>query len=194
MSPVTHFFLGWLVGDGDPTARRRDRVAVALAGLAPDLDGLGIVPELATRSSAHPLYWYSQYHHVLAHNLGFAALVAALALAVCRRWKTALLALVSFHLHLLCDLAGSRGPDGYQWPIPYLLPFSDRWQLTWSGQWPLASWENLAVTLSAIAACVVIAWRKGHSPVEVFSLRGDAVFVKALRDFAKRRFGIRRAE
>jgi len=28
-------------------------------------------------------------------------------------------------------MLGSRGPDGYQWPIPYLSPFSSAVQLSW---------------------------------------------------------------
>jgi inner membrane protein len=192
MSPITHFFLGWLVGNGDAENRRRDRVVISLAGVAPDLDGLGVVPELLTAHSSHRLFWYTEYHHVLAHNIGAAALTSAVGYALTRSWKTALLACASFHLHLVCDIAGSRGPDGYQWPIPYLLPFSNRWQLTWSGQWPLASWQNLVITLFAMAFCLVIAWRRGRSPVEVFSSAADSGFVFAIRDFAARHLGIRR--
>jgi hypothetical protein len=43
MSPVTHFLAGWMVAqfaDQDPP---RGLVLVVLAGVAPDLDGLGIV-------------------------------------------------------------------------------------------------------------------------------------------------------
>jgi hypothetical protein len=190
MNPITHLFAGWLVGNADRAAGRRDRIVVTLAGLSPDLDGLGVVPEVLTRDSRHPVTWYSDYHHLLAHNVGFALVAAGVSLAVTRRWKTGLLALASFHLHLLCDLAGSRGPDGYAWPIPYLLPFSNRWQLAWSAQWELASWQNMVFTLAAIAACIVLAFRRGYSPVEVFSSKGDRVFVQAIRDFARRRFGI----
>jgi inner membrane protein len=193
MNPLTHFFVSWIVGNADPESRRRDRIVVTLAGLAPDLDGLGVVPQVLTQNSSHPVYWYSDYHHVLAHNIGFALATTAVSFAFARRWKTAALALLSFHVHLLCDLAGSRGPDGYGWPIPYLLPFSNRWQLAWSGQWQLASWQNVVVTLAAMSASIVIAWRRGHSPVEVFSARGDAAYVFAIRDFAARHFGLRRA-
>src|SRR5215467_7920922 len=131
MSPVTHFFAGWLLASLSPTGRpttltRREKALVVAAAVAPDLDGLGIVPELLTRNSSHPLLWFSQYHHSL-HTLAF-ALVCTLAaywiagpganlpassivdpkLSVPRApthpWLTALLVFVSFHLHLLCDL------------------------------------------------------------------------------------------
>ena len=119
MSPVTHFFSGWVLANC-AKLDRKDRALVTLACVIPDIDGLGIVPELLTRNSTHPLLWFTRYHHSL-HNLAFGLVVAALAFAIAtRRWTTGLLALLSFHLHLFEDVLGSRGPDGYQWPIPYL--------------------------------------------------------------------------
>src|SRR5262249_31156567 len=148
---------------------------VVSAAVVPDLDGLGAIPELLTRHSSHPLLWFSAYHHEL-HTLAFAiictigAFMAAGPLAKRRkRWDesnlsaanqdlrphrherrhpgmTAFLVFVSFHLHLLFDLAGARGPDGYQWPIPYLKPFSNAAQLTWHGQWALNAWQNFLHT------------------------------------------------
>ncbi len=57
---------------------------------------LGIIPELLTRNSAHPLLWFTLYHHSL-HNLSFALVVTALAFALAtRKWTTGLLALLSF--------------------------------------------------------------------------------------------------
>jgi len=165
---------------------RRDRAIVTLAGVAPDLDGLGALPELLTRHSAHPLDWFSRYHHVLGHTLGFELVVTGAAfLLAARRWKTAALACVTFHLHLLCDVVGARGPDGDQWPIPYLLPFSRAWQWTWSGQWALNGWQNFAITGAALAGMFYLAWSRGYSPLEMVSPRADAAFVAALRE----RFG-----
>ena len=64
----------------------------------PDVDGLGIIPELLTRNTTHPLLWFSLYHHSL-HSLTFALVVAAASIALARqKWKTGLLALASFHL------------------------------------------------------------------------------------------------
>ena len=137
MHPVTHLLTGWVVAESGALGRR-DRSLVTLAAVMPDIDGLGVIGEIATRSSSDPVYWWSAYHHVLCHNIGFGLLLAAsAALLAVRRTTTALLVLLVFHLHLFADLIGSRGPDGYQWPIPYLLPVSDAWQLRWSGQWPL---------------------------------------------------------
>jgi inner membrane protein len=143
MSPITHFLLSWGVANTLPNSSRRDRAIVTLAGVAPDFDGIGIVAEVLTRKTQHPLHWWSDYHHVLGHNVLVAAVVTGIAalLASSRRY-TALLACLAFHLHLLCDVLGSRGPDGYQWPIPYLLPFSSSIQWTWHGQWALNAWPN----------------------------------------------------
>ena len=182
MSPITHFFMGWAVANSVPSLTKRDRAWVTWASVAPDIDGLGIIPEKLTENSSHPLYWWSNYHHVLGHNLGFALLFTVLAAFFVRRKVLAtFLVFLGFHLHLLADLAGARGPDGDQWPIPYLLPFSNRWQLTWSGQWALNAWPNMAITAALIIVAVILAWRRGFSPLEIFSKKWDTIFVGALR-------------
>ena len=88
---------------------------------------------------------------------------------------------VSFHLHLLCDLLGARGPDGDQWPIPYLKPFSNAVQLTWHGQWALNAWQNFVITGLLLLATFWIAWKHGSSPVELVSDSANESFVSALR-------------
>jgi inner membrane protein len=98
-----------------------------------------------------------------------------------QRWKTGLLAFVSFHLHLVEDLAGSRGPDGYEWPIPYLKPFSSAWSFSWQGQWALNSWLNIAITVALLLATFYLVWWRGFSPLEMISEKADATFVAALR-------------
>ncbi|MDB6125643.1 MAG: rane-bound metal-dependent hydrolase [Pedosphaera sp.] len=70
MSPVTHFLIGWITAN-TADLNRRDRAIVTVAGIIPDLDGIGIVAEVLTRNSAKPLTWWSDYHHVLGHNVGF---------------------------------------------------------------------------------------------------------------------------
>ena len=181
MNPLSHLLTGWVVANtADLTTR--DRVLVTLAGVVPDIDGLGFVAEILTEHTSSPLLWYSQYHHVLCHNLGFGLLLAVTAILLgVRRWMTSFLVLVVFHLHLLGDLVGSRGPDNYQWPIPYLSPFSDRWKFMWTGQWELNAWPNLLITAFLLAATIYIAWKKGRSPLEMVSKRADAAFVSALR-------------
>jgi inner membrane protein len=181
MSPVTHLLIGWLTANA-ADLNRRDRAIVTVAGIIPDLDGAGIIAEILTRNSAKPLTWWSDYHHVLGHNVGFCLAVIVIALLLAsQKWKTALLVAVSFHLHLLCDLIGARGPDLHQWPIPYLLPFSSAWQWTWSGQWALNAWPNMLITVVALSVTLWLAWKRGCSPLEMFSSKADGVLVSTLR-------------
>jgi inner membrane protein len=180
MSPVTHFLTGCVLAN-TAEFNTRERAIVTLACVAPDVDGLGIIPELLTRHSAHPLLWFSFYHHAL-HTLAFSVFLAAVAFALStQRWKTAAFALLSFHIHLFEDLLGSRGPDGDQWPIPYLSPFSERLNLTWQHQWSLNAWPNFLITLTLLSLTIYLAWRSGFSPVEMFSRKADEGFVFALR-------------
>jgi hypothetical protein len=88
---------------------------------------------------------------------------------------------VSFHLHLLGDLVGARGPDGYQWPIPYLKPFSDALQLSWYGEWALNAWQNILITCSLLAVTLWIAWKRGESPVQFVSEKADRALTQVLR-------------
>ena len=191
---------------GATSLSRREKAAVVAAAVAPDLDGLGAIPELLTRNTAHPLLWFSQYHHAL-HTLAFAVLVtiAAFLLSasanfsfgpkiqgrpiVPRPWTTAALAFLSFHLHLLCDLAGSRGPDGDPWPIPYFKPFSNAVNLVWRHQWPLNGWQNFVFTAALLVTTLWMAWKRGNSPLEFVSTKANAALVNVLRA----RFGERRA-
>ena len=182
MSPITHFLMGWAVANLVPALGKRDRALVTWASVVPDIDGLGIVAERLTRNSSHPLNWWSDYHHVLGHNLGFALIVAAIAAILAKqKVKTTLLVLFSFHLHLLGDLMGARGPDGDQWPIPYLLPFSKQVELPWSGQWALNAWPNFVITAALVGITFMLARQRGFSPLEMASVRADAALVRALR-------------
>jgi inner membrane protein len=181
MNPVTHFLTGWALANCVPSLERKERAMVALACVVPDVDGLGAVVDLATRNSAHPTEWFSHYHHQL-HSLAFAIVVAVACFVLARqRWVTALLALLSFHLHLLEDLIGSRGPDGYQWPIPYLAPFRSVGGIVWSGQWGLNAWPNFAITIGFLALMFFLAWKRGFSPLEIVSTSADQKFVATLR-------------
>ncbi len=180
MSPVTHFLSGWVLANC-ARLEQKDRAIVTFACVVPDVDGLGILAELITRNSSHPLQWFTLYHHSL-HNLAFALLVTAIAVSLAqRRWVTGSLAFLSFHLHLFEDILGSRGPDGYQWPIPYLCPFSHALQLSWRGQWRLDAWPNILFTIGLVIATMWLAWRRGFSPLEMISEKGDVAFVRALR-------------
>lgn len=185
MNPITHFLVSWGVANVIPS-ERKDRTLITIAGVIPDIDGFGAIPELLTRNSDYPLFWWTNYHHILGHNLTFGLLVTIGSFAIAKkRWKTAILSFLAFHLHLLGDIIGARGPDGYQWPIPYLYPFSDAWQLVWGGQWALNAWPNFVVTGAALFLAFYIAWKRGYSPLEMISSSANQAVIQTLRN----RFG-----
>jgi len=185
MSPITHFLVGWAVSL-PATLERRDRALVVLASVAPDLDGLVALADLARGQPAESLDLWSRYHHVLAHNVTF-ALVTAVACCLVSRRKVVVcgLAFLLVHLHFLCDVVGSRGPDGYQWPIPYFWPFSTSWQLAVRWQWAINAWSNIVFTIGLLALTLYVAWARGASPVGLFSVRADQLLLATLRQ----RFG-----
>ena len=186
MNPITHGLVGWVVATLPRETSRRDRALVTLAGLVPDFDGFGAPVEILTRDTDTPLLWWTDYHHLLGHNLLAGTITAALAVAAAnRRLRTAALAFLSFHLHLLGDIVGARGPDGYDWPIPYFAPFNREFELAWSGQWALNAWPNFVITGILLALTFRIAWKRGYSPVGLISERADSRFVQTLRN----RFG-----
>jgi inner membrane protein len=211
MSPLTHLVASWIVA-AKTTDNLRDRRLVTLAGVAPDLDGLGLLIDYAKGAftSGH-YHYYPKYHHWLAHGLPAAevcsALMATLALrrsrvlwlaistlhlpvlaALARHWcRIFWLAMLTFHLHLLCDFVGSRGPDkGDIWAIFYLGPLSHRPVWFWKYQWPLNGWQNMAIFVVLLAWSLALAVKKGDSFVGVFNHRCDRVFVGVLRKWHDR--------
>ncbi|MFT5466382.1 MAG: inner membrane protein [Verrucomicrobiales bacterium] len=181
MSPATHFLFGWTIAN---TAKieKRDRFLVTLAGVIPDADGLGIIVDYFAPRPAEPYFWYGELHHLMGHNLTFGlAFVAITACFAKRRFLTMMLAGISFHLHLFCDVLGSGAQGGGRWPMPYLWPFSDAWVLDWTGQWALTAWPNIVITLVLLILTGFLAWKRGFSPLEIFSRKADGGFVRALR-------------
>jgi membrane-bound metal-dependent hydrolase YbcI (DUF457 family) len=185
MNPITHFLAGWAVGL--PAAlSRRDRGLIVLASISPDLDAAPALIDLAKGRSLQDLELGSRFHHS-AHTLVFAAAFSLACLLIARRrFVTAALAFAAINLHYLCDIAGSRGPDGYHWPIPYLMPFSPSWQLSVPWQWGLNAWPNVLITAALLALTIYFAWRRGCSPAGLLSTRADQVFTDTLRN----RFGM----
>ena len=111
MSPITHLLASWIIA-AKTTNNSRDCRLVSLAGLAPDLDGVGLISDIVTgMTSDKPTTFYQTYHHFAFHGLPAALLVALLTAALAQsRARVFLLTLAVFHLHVLCDLIGSRGP------------------------------------------------------------------------------------
>lgn len=183
MNVVTHALASWAVA-AETQLTRRDRALVTWAGVAPDLDGLGLLVDFATRTLGLPeTNFYQDYHRLYGHGLPAAlAFVALVALTGVHRWRAAIAAVVTVHLHLLFDVLGSRGttPDDL-WGIAYLAPFSDAWTWSWSGQWPLVSWQNTAITVLLVLLALFLAVRRGVSPAELFHKASDERVVATLR-------------
>ena len=182
MHIVTHLLVGWTLAE-HTTKSPRDRALITWASVVPDLDGLGLLVDFVAPWFGWTVQWYERYHHVLGHGLP-AALVCTVIFACFARQRlaTACLVFVSFHLHLLGDLLGSRGgSESAIWSVHYLSPLSDAMTVSWSGQWPLTSWQNTTLTVALMVYALALAIRRGYSPVGLFSQRGDSAFVETVR-------------
>ena len=181
MHVVTHLLAGWTLAE-QTKLDRRDKALVAWASVAPDLDGIGLPVDWITRALGHGTDFYETFHHVAFHGLPAAAVFTLLCLPFLHRKGIGVaLVFLSFHLHLLCDLAGSGGGNpGDIWPIHYFYPFSDR-LLAWNGQWPLTSWQNTSITIALMAYALWIGVRRGYTPLALFSKGADARLVQVLR-------------
>ncbi len=157
---------------------------MTLAGILPDADGLGLLVDGLTRALGwKKTFYYQNYHHYLLHGVfGGLLITAFLVLFAHRKWRVAILALLVFHLHLLCDLVGSRGPAPVDlWPIFYFGPFTKDTMWIWKGQLPLDAWPNQLLTVCLFAWALWLAVQRGYSFVGVFSRRLDRIFVEVLR-------------
>jgi len=189
MSPITHFLGSWLVASATMD-NPRDRRLVTLAGIIPDADGLGIVVDVARSlvTGHEPAFaYYQRFHHLWLHGWPGALLTAVLLASFGRRrLRVGCWCLVVFHLHLLCDLAGSRGPSRADlWPICYGEPLFRHPIWFWKGQWQLDGWQNLSLSLILFALMLWLATKQGRSCMEVFSRRWDAVFVRTLQTWRR---------
>jgi membrane-bound metal-dependent hydrolase YbcI (DUF457 family) len=140
----THIGLSWIVAAAGRRAPR-GRWLIVGAGVLPDLDGIGIL-------WGH--HAYDALHRAAGHGLLFIVLWLLLTASVAdRRWSTAALAALSFHLHLLLDIVGTGGL-----PIRYFWPFSDvGW--TYARRWTLASWQNAVVMSLTLLGVLWTTWR-----------------------------------
>ena len=183
MNPETHLLASWVIG-AKTTDNARDCRLVALAGILPDADGLGLLVDGLTRALGwKKTFFYMHYHHYLLHGAFGAILIASmLILFAQRKCRVALLSLAVFHLHVLCDFVGSRGPSPEDlWPIFYFGPFDKDPMWIWKGQWRLDAWPNRVLSVALFVWALWLAVPRGYSFVGVFSWRLDQVFVGVLR-------------
>ena len=110
MSPATHLLASWMI-DARTCDNQRDVRLVTLAGVLPDLDGLGYAADIVNHWLHRPDFeLYQKYHHIWTHGLPAAVVFAAVfAYFAKQRKKVFFLSLITFHLHLLCDLGDALG-------------------------------------------------------------------------------------
>lgn len=187
MAPFTHLLASWLVASA-VTPDRSDVRRISLAGVLPDLDGLGLVLDWIHAAHGRQSFYYAAQHHYWLHGWAGGLLLAGILAAFARRKRTVFLAsLAVFHLHLLCDLVGSRGPEKHDlWAVYYSGPFHHDWAWLWRGQWRLDGWENTTITFALFTAAIGQSLRKGHSFVGVVSDRLDVVFVGLINRWRSR--------
>ena len=158
---------GWCIANVFTLNARERTFCMAAATLA-DLDGL-------SRLLGQEAYW--DYHHVVCHNLPFAALVSiALAAFSVHRIKGFVIYLALAHLHLVLDYYGS-GPG---WPIHYGWPIAG-WTWVNPNGWEFSSWQNRVVAAVFVLWVVTIAVVQGRTPVELLTPDLDRRIVARLR-------------
>jgi len=185
VSPITHLLGSWLVASV-VTDNPRDRKLVTLAGVLPDADGLGLLVDVVRGfvSGAEPTFhYYHKFHHLLLHGWpGGIAIILLLACFGRNHLRVALYCLIMFHLHLLCDLVGSRGPSlADLWPINYGEPLFRHPIWIWKRQWKLDGWQNQAIFIVVLGVSLWLTVKRGYSVVELVGRKTDAAFVAVLR-------------
>lgn len=139
MSPVTHFLTG-LVFANCVRLDHKERVLVTLAAVAPDIDGLGFVPEVVSRNSPHPRVMVHALSPLTAY-LDVRVDRSAIAFALARqKWKAGLLALVSF-ICIFSKMSSARADPMASSGLYRTWNHSPlSLQVAWRGEWGLKAW------------------------------------------------------
>lgn len=185
MNIITHALAGWCVGR-QVSAKPADAAILFTASVLPDIDAIGALTDLYQGGEA---IWFSALHHKFGHNIFLCLILMAVVMGFRRDTGLMLWSGLIFHFHLLCDVIGAKGPDGYQWPIYYFYPVSD-YEVVWSGQWQINAWPNLVFTVVLLAWFLWQSAKTRFSPLGFFSARFDQAFVDTLR----RRLGFKEGE
>ena len=156
MSPVAHLQFGWWFAHWGNFSRR-ERAVIALAGLAPDADGVFVF-------GGQDVYY--RFHHIQFHNVGAALAVLLLAgVFFWRRPRVWLLIGFAFAAHLVEDYI-TVGWNQHLW-----LPFSSS-PVNLADHLPnwLVQGVFQAVTMVFILAVTVYIYRRhGRTPIEILS-------------------------
>lgn len=84
---------------------------MCLAGIIPDLDGIGIIVDFITCTFGLPeTVFYQSWHRVSGHGIAAALLFTVFAVATSiDKIRTIIASFLNIHLHFFCDFIGSRG-------------------------------------------------------------------------------------
>ena len=170
MAPGTHLLISW-ISTIEILKNRRERMLVTFTGVLPDADGLGIVVDFITGTTDY----YLKFHHYLGHSILSAIIFSTFASLFAKTQKRTvwLLSFFVVHLHILCDVIGSKSPDGFHWPIYYLYPFNKTFELTWKYQWELNAWQNQVILITLLIISFYYVKKKHMTIFEVFSKKLD---------------------
>jgi inner membrane protein len=164
MSPVAHLQYGWWFAHWGEF-NRRERGAIALAGAAPDLDGLSLVAGADA---------YYRYHHILFHNLG--SLLAVGFLAGFFFWRRAwvwLLVVFAFAMHVVEDYL-TVGWKQFPWQPFASSPVNLADHLP---AWMVQGVLQGAAMVFILGTTVWIYWRHGRTPLEILSPALDRLLI-----------------
>lgn len=162
MSPLIHLIATWILAVIF-LSKLNDRRIVVLAGIISDIDGFFIL-------FSQDLFL--KYHHSFAHSLIFGIpFILILSLFASNKFRTRIISLLAFSLHLALDIIGTN------WPINPLYPiFNINLSI-----YPLLSIELIYWIIDPIFAVIifiVMAWmiiKKEKSPVEFISSKLDKI-------------------
>jgi len=186
MQGPSHLVLSWWFAESVGLRSARDRIIVAWAGLAPDIDVVAYVAALLYYRLDQGLAFENVWrvvHHRYTHGLGFVLMTGLVAYAFAskgggkagRAW-IALLAMLASAIHNFFDLVGG----GADWPIYPLWPLSGaKWSAQWS--WGIGDWPNVAILSACLAGTLLYARIAGRSPLECFGARADRWLVRVVR-------------
>jgi hypothetical protein len=164
LSPIGHLQYGWWFAHWGEF-NRSERAAIALAGAAPDLDGLSLL-------GGSDIYY--AYHHILFHNIGSA--LAVLVLGGIFWWKRKivwLLVVFSFAMHVVEDYATTSW-NQHPWK-----PFSDA-TVNLSSHLPGWMVQGVFQTTAMVFILAMTVWiysRHGRTPLEILSPALDRLLV-----------------
>ena len=163
MSPIAHMQFGWWFAHwGDFT--RGQRAFIALAGAAPDLDGI-------TFLAGSDLYYRT--HHILFHNVAAVIAFALLSAVFWRRPRVMALGVFSFTMHMVEDYLTSA------WVQHPWLPFSSAGVNLGDDLpgWLVQGVFQFVAMVFILGMTVWIYRRYGRTPLEILSPALDRLVV-----------------